>query len=134
MHAPTKSFFDITTNTASYVVRDPSGTSCAIIDSVLDFDYASGQTDTKAADQIIAWVKSEGLDVKWILETHAHADHLSAAPYLQERLGGKIGISEQIKVVQDRERSMRESDDMTRNCQTKMSRISTFTQAYFSMQ
>ena len=101
MHAPTKSFFDITTNTASYVVRDPSGTSCAIIDSVLDFDYASGQTDTKAADQIIAWVKSEGLDVKWILETHAHADHLSAAPYLQERLGGKIGISEQIKVVQD---------------------------------
>ena len=101
MHAPTKSFFDITTNTASYVVRDPSGTSCAIIDSVLDFDYASGQTDTKAADQIIAWVKSEGLDVKWILETHAHADHLSAAPYLQERLGGQIGISEQIKVVQD---------------------------------
>ena len=101
MHAPTQSFFDITTNSASYVVRDPSGTSCAIIDSVLDFDYASGQTDTKAADQIIAWVKSEGLDVKWILETHAHADHLSAAPYLQERLGGKIGISEQIKVVQD---------------------------------
>ena len=78
MHAPTKSFFDITTNTASYVVRDPSGTSCAIIDSVLDFDYASGQTDTKAADQIIAWVKSEGLDVKWILETHAHADHARA--------------------------------------------------------
>jgi len=101
MHAPTQSFFDITTNTASYVVRDPSGTSCAIIDSVLDFDYASGQTDTKAADQIIAWVKAEQLDVKWILETHAHADHLSAAPYLQERLGGQIGISEQIKVVQD---------------------------------
>ena len=101
MHAPTQAFFDIATNTISYVVKDPAGTSCAVIDSVLDFDYASGQTDTKAADQLIKWVRAEGLDVKWILETHAHADHLSAAPYLQNHLGGKIGISEQIKVIQD---------------------------------
>lgn len=101
MHVPIKAFFDTTTNTASYVVRAPKGTSCAIIDSVLDFDYASGQTDTETADQLIHWVVSEGLTVKWILETHAHADHLSAAPYIQEKLGGKIGISEEIKVVQD---------------------------------
>ena len=101
MHAPTQAFFDIATNTISYVVKDPAGTSCAVIDSVLDFDYASGQTDTKAADQLIKWVRAEGLDVKWILETHAHADHLSAAPYLQNQLGGKIGISEKIKVIQD---------------------------------
>jgi glyoxylase-like metal-dependent hydrolase (beta-lactamase superfamily II) len=101
MHAPTQAFFDLATNTISYVVKDPLGTSCAVIDSVLDFDYASGQTDTKAADQLIKWVRAEELDVKWILETHAHADHLSAAPYLQNQLGGKIGISEQIKVIQD---------------------------------
>ncbi|MGY9012426.1 MAG: MBL fold metallo-hydrolase, partial [Rhodobacterales bacterium] len=101
MHACTQAFFDIATNTISYVVKDPAGTSCAVIDSVLDFDYASGQTDTKAADQLIKWVRAEGLDVKWILETHAHADHLSAAPYMQNQLGGKIGISEQIKVIQD---------------------------------
>ena len=101
MHAPTQAFFDIATNTISYVVKDPAGTSCAVIDSVLDFDYASGQTNTKAADQLIKWVRAEGLDVKWILETHAHADHLSAAPYLQNQLGGKIGISEKIKVIQD---------------------------------
>ena len=101
MHVPVKAFFDTTTNTASYVVRAPKGTSCAIIDSVLDFDYASGQTDTETADQLIHWVVAEGLTVKWILETHAHADHLSAAPYIQEKLGGKIGISEEIKVVQD---------------------------------
>jgi glyoxylase-like metal-dependent hydrolase (beta-lactamase superfamily II) len=101
MHAPTQAFFDLATNTISYVVKDPLGTSCAVIDSVLDFDYASGQTDTKAADKLIKWVRAEELDVKWILETHAHADHLSAAPYLQNQLGGKIGISEQIKVIQN---------------------------------
>ena len=101
MHVPVKAFFDTTTNTASYVLRDPKSTSCAIIDSVLDFDYASGQTDTETADQLIRWVVAEGLTVKWILETHAHADHLSAAPYIQEKLGGMIGISEEIKVVQD---------------------------------
>jgi glyoxylase-like metal-dependent hydrolase (beta-lactamase superfamily II) len=94
-------FFDQATNTISFVVRDPNGSACAIIDSVLDFDYSSGRTDTKSADEIIAFVKDKGYEVQWLLETHVHADHLSAAPYLQERLGGKIGIGDRIKVVQD---------------------------------
>jgi glyoxylase-like metal-dependent hydrolase (beta-lactamase superfamily II) len=96
-----KAFFDEATNTVSYIVKDPAGSACAIIDSVLDFDYASGRTDTKSADAIIAHVRAEGLDVQWLLETHVHADHLSAAPYIQERVGGKIGIGDRIKVVQD---------------------------------
>ncbi len=94
-------FFDNATNTVSYVVCEPQGSNCAIIDSVLDYDQAAGRTDTQSADQIIAWVKSEGLTVAWILESHVHADHLSAAPYLQEHLGGKIGIGANITVVQD---------------------------------
>ena len=94
-------FFDNATNTVSYVVKDPEGSKCAIIDSVLDFDYASGRTNTRSADEIIAFVKREELDVEWVLESHVHADHLSAAPYLQERLGGKIGIGQQITVIQD---------------------------------
>lgn len=94
-------FFDQATNTVSYVVKDPQGSSCAIIDSVLDFDYASGRTDTRSADAIVGFVTQQGLSVEWILETHVHADHLSAAPYLQERLGGKIGIGDKITVVQD---------------------------------
>lgn len=94
-------FFDEGTNTISYVVRDPAGSACAIIDSVLDFDYASGRTDTASADQIIDHVRETGLEVAWLLETHVHADHLSAAPYLQEQLGGRIGIGEKIRVVQD---------------------------------
>ena len=94
-------FFDDATNTISYVVQDPQGSACAIIDSVLDFDYASGRTDTKSADAIIAFVKDNSLDVQWLLETHVHADHLSAAPYLQAALGGKIGIGDRIQVVQD---------------------------------
>jgi glyoxylase-like metal-dependent hydrolase (beta-lactamase superfamily II) len=94
-------FFDEATNTVSYVLRDPGGTSCAIIDSVLDFDYASGRTDTASADAIIAHIQAEGLTLEWLLETHVHADHLSAAPYIQERLGGQIGIGERITVVQD---------------------------------
>ena len=93
-------FFDEGTNTISYVVRDPAGSACAIIDSVLDFDYASGRTGTDSADRIIAHVREIGLDVVWLLETHVHADHLSAAPYLQERLGGRIGIGEKIRLVQ----------------------------------
>lgn len=96
-----KAFFDTATNTVSYVVQDPQGRACAIIDSVLDFDYASGRTDTASADKIIAYVKENELEVQWLLETHVHADHLSAAPYLQEALGGKIGIGHEIKVVQD---------------------------------
>ena len=94
-------FFDEPTNTASYVVRDPGGRACAIIDSVLDFDYAAGRTGTAAADAIIAHVEAEGLTAEWILETHVHADHLSAAPYLQERLGGRIGIGAGIAEVQE---------------------------------
>lgn len=96
-----KPFFDEATNTATFVVRDPGGDACAVIDSVLDFDYASGRTDTRSADAVIDWIRAEGLRVEWILETHVHADHLSAAPYIQERLGGKIGIGERITVVQN---------------------------------
>jgi glyoxylase-like metal-dependent hydrolase (beta-lactamase superfamily II) len=94
-------FFDELTNTVTFVVKDPGSTSCAIVDSVLDFDYASGRTDTKSADNIVDHIRANGLNVEWILETHVHADHLSAAPYLQQKLGGKIGIGERIKLVQD---------------------------------
>ena len=94
-------FFDDATNTATFLVRDPASRSCAIIDSVLDFDYASGRTDTRSADAVIAHVRAEGLTVDWILETHVHADHLSAAPYLLNHLGGKIGIGEKITTVQN---------------------------------
>ncbi len=96
-----KAFFDNATNTVSYVVKDPNSKACAIIDSVLDFDYASGHTDTKSADEVIAYVKTEGLKPEWLLESHVHADHLSAAPYIQAQVGGKIGIGDQISVVQD---------------------------------
>jgi glyoxylase-like metal-dependent hydrolase (beta-lactamase superfamily II) len=96
-----KAFFDNATNTVSYVLREPQGTACAIIDSVLDYDQAAGRTNTASADDVIAWIKAEGLQVAWILESHVHADHLSAAPYLQDALGGKIGIGANITVVQD---------------------------------
>ncbi len=96
-----KAFFDKKTNTVSYVVQEPNGQACAIIDSVLDFDHASGRTNTNSADAIADYVKSSDLKVEWILESHVHADHLSAAPYLQEKLGGKIGIGTNIVVVQD---------------------------------
>ena len=95
------SFFDTATNTISYVVSDPNGNSCAIIDSVLDFDFSSGRTNTAFADEIITFVNQKGLTVEWLLESHVHADHLSAAPYLQEKVGGKIAIGENIKLVQD---------------------------------
>ena len=94
-------FFDDATNTVSYVVQDPQGSACAIIDSVLDFDHASGRTDTASADEIVAFITTHKLQTQWILESHVHADHLSAAPYLQERLGGKIGIGALITTVQD---------------------------------
>lgn len=84
-------FFDEPTNTYSYVVQDPNSKQCAIIDSVLDFDYAAGRTKTESAEAILAFVKEKQLTVEWILETHVHADHLSAAPYLQEKTGRKIG-------------------------------------------
>ena len=94
-------FFDKDTFTVSYVVSDPVTRSAAIVDSVLDFDPNSGRTSTDSADKIIEHINSENLQVKWILETHAHADHFSAAPYLQEKLGGKIAIGEHITTVQN---------------------------------
>ena len=99
--AEIRSFFDEPTNTASYVAWDPATKRAAIIDSVLDFDSAAGRTDTASADAIIAFVKAEGLTIDWLLETHAHADHLSAAPYLQKALGGKIAIGREIIRVQN---------------------------------
>src|SRR5690606_20106812 len=94
-------FFDDYTNTFSYVVKDPSSPACAIVDSVLDFDYASGSISYHGADAIIAHVRDKQLRVEWLIETHAHADHLSAAPYIQEQLGGKLGIGEHIVTVQE---------------------------------
>jgi glyoxylase-like metal-dependent hydrolase (beta-lactamase superfamily II) len=94
-------FFDDATNTVSYVLRDPASTACAIIDSVMDIDYAAGRISYTHADAIADFVLAQGLTVEWLIETHVHADHLSAAPYLQGRLGGRIGIGAQITVVQN---------------------------------
>lgn len=95
-----KSFFDEATFTATHVVSDPATKKAAIIDSVMDFDPASGRTSTASADAVIAYVEAEGLTTDWLLETHAHADHLSAAPYLQQKLGGRIAIGRDILAVQ----------------------------------
>jgi glyoxylase-like metal-dependent hydrolase (beta-lactamase superfamily II) len=94
-------FFDPDTNTISYVVKDPTSDACAIIDSVMDIDYAAGRITYAHADAMIADVTARGLRLEWLIETHVHADHLSAAPYIQSRLGGKLGIGRQITVVQD---------------------------------
>lgn len=96
-----KGFFDEATNTVSYVVKDPRSDACAIIDSVMDIDYAAGRISYESADKIVNYVKENGLKVEWLIETHAHADHLSAAPYVQGKLGGKLGIGENIKIVQE---------------------------------
>ncbi|MCJ9429608.1 MBL fold metallo-hydrolase [Kordiimonas marina] len=96
-----KAFFDKDTFTVSYVVSDPETKKCAIVDSVLDFAPNSGRTSTKSADEIIAFIEEAGLTVDWILETHVHADHMSAAPYLKEKLGGALAIGTNITVVQD---------------------------------
>ncbi|MES3030592.1 MAG: MBL fold metallo-hydrolase [Pseudomonadota bacterium] len=95
-----KAFFDEATFTVSYVVSDPLTKVCAILDSVLDFDAAAGRTSTKSADEILEYLTQEGLTVAWLLETHAHADHLSGAPYLQARVGGKLAIGKDIIEVQ----------------------------------
>lgn len=95
-----QAFFDPATHTISYVVSDPRTRQCAIIDSVLDYDPKSGRTSTHSAAQIIEHVRRQGLETQWILETHAHADHLSAAQYLKERLGGTVAIGENIREVQ----------------------------------
>jgi len=94
-------FFDPATNTISYVVRDPASNACAVVDPVLDFDYASGRIGFGSADRIIAFIRDSGLKLEWLIETHAHADHLSAAPYIQKKLGGKIGIGEHIREIQE---------------------------------
>lgn len=94
-------FFDEPTNTYSYVVKDPNSSHCAIVDSVLDFDYAAGRTSTESAERILKFIKDNHLTVDWILETHVHADHLSAAPFLKEHTGAQLGIGEHIKTVQE---------------------------------
>ena len=96
-----KAFFDESTFTVSYVVHDPVSGQAAVIDSVLDYDAPSGRTSTASADQIISYVKSHNLKVMWLMETHAHADHLSAAPYLQKKLGGELAIGREIVRVQE---------------------------------
>ena len=94
-------FFDEATNTISYIVKDPASDHCAVVDSVMDIDYAAGRITYDHADQLIAEIERRGLKLDWIIETHVHADHLSAAPYIQQKLGGKIGIGSKIMVVQD---------------------------------
>ncbi|MBV5261398.1 MBL fold metallo-hydrolase [Synechococcus moorigangaii CMS01] len=96
-----KAFFDEPTNTVSYVVSDPATKKAAIVDSVLDYDPKSGRTSRASADAIIAHVEEQGLEVQWLLETHVHADHLSAAPYLKEKVGGTLAIGSFIRTVQD---------------------------------
>ncbi|WP_299840880.1 MBL fold metallo-hydrolase [uncultured Paracoccus sp.] len=96
-----KGFFDEATNTISYVVKDPASPASVVIDSVMDFDYASGRITYDHADAIIAFIRDNSLRLDWIIETHVHADHLSAAPYIQAHLGGKIAIGAQILMVQE---------------------------------
>ena len=101
IHPEVTAFFDADTNTISYVVRDPGSEACAVIDSVMDIDMAAGRITHDGADRMIAFIEAQGYEMQWLIETHVHADHLSAAPYIQEKLGGKIGIGEKILVVQD---------------------------------
>jgi glyoxylase-like metal-dependent hydrolase (beta-lactamase superfamily II) len=101
VHPDVSAHFDPATNTISYIVKDPASDACAIVDSVMDIDYAAGRITYEHADALIAEVTKRGLTLEWIIETHVHADHLSAAPYIQDRLGGKVGIGENILIVQD---------------------------------
>ena len=101
-HRPdVKGFFHEPTNTVSYVVSDPATKACAVLDTVLDYDGAAGRTATASADEVVDYVRDQGLVCEWVLETHVHADHLSAAPYVQEKIGGKLGIGNNIVVVQE---------------------------------
>ena len=100
MRPAVTTFFDLATYTYSYVVRDPASQSCVIIDSVLDYDPASGRTSTASAEKIVSFVREQQLTVDWLLETHVHADHLSAAPYLKQQLGGQLAIGTYITTVQ----------------------------------
>ncbi|MEO1550017.1 MAG: MBL fold metallo-hydrolase [Pseudomonadota bacterium] len=94
-------FFDPVTNTISYVIKDPASPACAVVDSVMDIDYAAGRITSAHADRLIRHIEDRQMRLEWIIETHVHADHLSGAPYIQERLGGRIGIGEKITEVQD---------------------------------
>lgn len=94
-------FFDSDTNTISYIVQDPQSRSCAVVDSVMDIDYAAGRISFRSADLMIEHINTNGLKLEWLIETHAHADHLSGAPYIQGKLGGKLGIGEHITDVQE---------------------------------
>lgn len=112
--ADVRSFFDEATFTATHVVTDPSTRHCAIIDSVLDYDPKSGRTGTGSADAVIAFIRDQGLTVDWILESHAHADHLSAAPYLKAQLGGRTAIGEHITDVQKTFKAVFNAEDSFR--------------------
>lgn len=101
VHPDVTAFFDPATNTISYIVREPGSAACAIVDSVMNFDAAAGRISFEQADRLIAYVRDLGLRPEWLIETHVHADHLSAAPYIQGKLGGKIAIGEGIAVVQN---------------------------------
>ena len=110
--ASIRPFFDEATNTVSYLVFDPATRQGAVIDPVLDWDHRSGEADTRSADALIEAAKREGITIALILETHAHADHLTAAPYIKQRCGGKIGIGEHIKDVQRIFRPVFAADDV----------------------
>lgn len=101
VHPDVSSFFDEATSTFSYIVKDPTSDACAIVDSVMDIDYASGRITYHSADMLVSEVRDRNLDLQWIIDTHVHADHLSAATYIQKKQGGQIGIGSNVKIVQE---------------------------------
>jgi len=109
-----QSWFDPPTGTVTHCIRDPASRACAVVDPVLDFDYPSGRTSHTSAEAVARWIEARGLAVVWLLETHAHADHLSAAPWLRERLGGSIAIGNRISDVQRAFADMLELSDVSR--------------------